>query len=285
EELDAEISSVEYEELVADLEEAGIDSDDDEAAIDRLLSEDEDDRSAADDSGEREYDRLPEAESPTAGDGGGTTGESGDRVSRAPFVGDPPDGLGSSDPAEDADREDLELDPEAVLSALVTALDGRTLREEELSTVREALGLTSPESVRARVQHLGGRVDELMAYRDALESFIDETDGGKRIERLDDRVEELDDDVATTANLATAVEERTERQSRALAEFAERAADRERRIDELAADQDALAADLEERIDEFDRRLAELERSVERLRAWRSRMETAMGEPPDGSDV
>lgn len=284
EELDAELSPVDYDELVADLDEAGIGPDDDEAAIDRALREADADRSDDADAKERQDDRGPEGESPVAGDGGATTDESDDHPSRAAFVGDPPAGPGPPDPADDADGDDEELDPEAVLSALVTALDDRTLREEELSTVREALGLTSPESVRARVDHLSGRVDELMAYRDALESFIDETDGGKRVERIDQEVDALAEDLAATADLAEAVDERSERQSRALAEFAEGAADRQQRIDELAAGQQSLEADLRDRVEEFDRRLAELERSVEQLRTWRSRMQTAMGRPPDGPD-
>lgn len=118
-----------------------------------------------------------------------------------------PDTDPSATPDADGDRAGVDgdlvgVDGDALVSAFVSALDERDLNDEELATVRSALGISSPNSVRARVEHLATRVNELLAYRDALESIVEDGDADRSAD-VESDVESLESKVGS---LATDVE-------------------------------------------------------------------------------
>jgi predicted nucleic acid-binding Zn-ribbon protein len=146
-------------------------------------------------------------------------------------------------------------DPEDLAAALATEIRDGEVADEDLETLRDALGADLepssgevPGHVAAKIDKLQSDVDEVVAYTGALESFLD--DGGSADELLAMR-EEFDGLRASVADLEGRVDGMDDR------------------VDEVAATADALegsigalhddVADLESGLSDLEAQLADLE--------------------------
>lgn len=177
---------------------------------------------------------------------------------------------GRRDTSHDGDQ--VALDPDVVLDALVEALATRSVDAADLTAIREGLGVTTAESTRARLDHLHRQVDELLAYADDLEAFIEGTDGGRRVARIasavshvDGRLDELTD---TTDDLASRLEDVDDRLEAVEASGG-------------AAGSEEFEREVRSSLDELAARLDEVAAQVEAMQAWRDRLESAAERPPD----
>ena len=113
-------------------------------------------------------------------------------------------------------------DGESVVEAFIAELETTDLSAEERSTLRDALGVETTDSVRVRLSHLQSDVADLRAYADEIERILDEEseadrlarDLGRRIDglrdRLDDTVADLESELATETEAREADVERLE---------------------------------------------------------------------------
>ncbi|SEH43916.1 hypothetical protein SAMN05192561_1011094 [Halopenitus malekzadehii] len=89
----------------------------------------------------------------------------------------------------------------SVASALAAEIRSGDVPEADLETLREELDLGTPRSVDVRISRLQSRIEDLAAYADALEEFIDEE--GTATEVLESTREQVED-VATALDAAEA---------------------------------------------------------------------------------
>lgn len=199
------------------------------------------------------------------------------------------DGAGADDggdadgPGEVANRSG-DPDPGTVVEGLVSALEDDAITDEQRRTLVDALTDDSPpKTLLVKLDHLQREVDELAAYKEALEAFIDEYGSGEglvdevratmqefaadvegvseevqrlgeavaatdaRLDDVDERVATVDDRVGAVDDVAATVDDHGAR----LAE-----------LDQLASDVDALG-DVETRLESVRSDLDDLREAVE----------------------
>jgi hypothetical protein len=138
--------------------------------------------------------------------------DSADGVVSAP---EPANDAGGTDDAEPAPEPDVRAE-ESVLARLVAELSEGDV-EGELTRLRAELDIDESPSELARVDHLQLRVEEVAAYTNALEQFLDEEGTGRQLvdglssieDRLDEaesRVDGLETDVDSIDGRATMLE-------------------------------------------------------------------------------
>jgi hypothetical protein len=201
---------------------------------------------------------------PTDTSTGAETGAEGEAETPATAAETPEEGGVEVDASPE--RRDPDGDG-SVVTALVEELEERDLSEEEASVLAESLGLETENSVDVRVRHLQNQVADLVAYRDALEEFIDDNGAATELiadlqdqnEDLADRLDRLEaqlDDVQTT------VERLGERQRADVSDLRERT--------------DAVEMTVDERTDTIEAELADVRRRVEDGEQWREQLNGAL---------
>jgi hypothetical protein len=134
-----------------------------------------------------------------------TTGDSHDVESHR---GGQTDGSGDAEPATS----------ERVTARLLEELEAGGVTERERIELRRRLGVDPRTSTELRLDHLHSRVDELAAYTDALEAFLDEegtaqrilTELSENIASLEARTDDLEDELESrTSDLEAQLESRT----------------------------------------------------------------------------
>jgi predicted nucleic acid-binding Zn-ribbon protein len=130
-------------------------------------------------------------------------------------------------------------DPAALAAALAEAVREDAVADEDLETLRGALGTggSVPTSVQVRIDRLQSQVQDFAAYTDALETFLDEE--GEGPEAVAGFRADLDDLSAEVADLSRAVES-----------LDERVVDVESTTDETAATVETVAEDVDALDDE-----------------------------------
>lgn len=305
-ELKGDIAQVSYEDLLEELDDAGLGPGDDEVDISPMLDADADGAGGA-----AEADGGARADPSEVAAAAEEVELDGDAPSPSTNAADDVDEGGTngnrSDPAE--------LDPDAVLSALLSALEDADLPEEDERTLRAAAGLEAPESLRARFEHLQGQVQELLAYTDALASFIDEVgEDGRGFEAIRERVDDVEARVDAATEAEASLEARLSDHNLRLEEIESRDRETAERVDDLeatvrevetalaeieAAVEDAGVDDetvkqLLERqhriedaavvaVEQLDGRIDEMESELSAVREWRDRLQGALttGEIPE----
>ncbi|WP_458208996.1 AAA family ATPase [Haladaptatus sp. NG-SE-30] len=100
-------------------------------------------------------------------------GDEGDEEST---VGD--DGIlespAESDAVESTDRQASPPRPGSVAAALADEIHAGEVNDADLRLIQQELDLDTPESTNVRIRHIQSRVDDLAAYTEALEEFIDD---------------------------------------------------------------------------------------------------------------
>ena len=126
------------------------------------------------------------------------------------------------------------------VESLASAIEAGDYNEEALDTLRDALVDEDSNSTSVRIRHLRDRMDDLAAYSDALEEFIDENGTARQV---------LEEVQAETAALQKSVDE--------LRETVEE-------VPELREDLEHVS----DRFDEVRTSVSTLEETVEIERAW-----------------
>ena len=169
---------------------------------------------------------------------------------------------------------------ESLVTELVGELKTRELSAEERSVLRDRLGLKPTNSMAVRLRHVQEKVDDLVAYRDALEEFIDENGEPPEfvgelqtdVARQGDRIVALEDEITElTSRLGDLreIEDRVESVDARLDSLEERHADDVERLEDGRAQ--AKAA-LEETKRSLEADLSALHEDVEQLMEWRERL-------------
>lgn len=302
-ELKGDIAQVSYDNLLEELDAAGLGPTEDEVDISPMIDADTD---GAGGSGTAEADGGARADpSEVAAGATDDVGPEGD----APPPSTDEAGTHAVREGTDGGRSgSAELDPDAVLSALLSALEDADLPEDDERTLRAAAGLDAPESLRARFEHLQGQVQELLAYSDALASFIDEVgEDGRGFDDVRERVDEVEARVDAATEAEASLEARLSDHNLRLEEVESRDRETAERVDDLeetvrdvetalsaveAAVEDAEIDDetvqqLLERqhriedaavvaVEQLDGRIDEMESELAAVRDWRDRLQGAL---------
>ena len=202
-------------------------------------------------------------------------------------------------------------DEEALAARLAREVRAGRVNAEDRETLRDALG--TKESVTARIEHLRSQVNDVAAYADALEAFLDEEGSGRtlvrqqgrRLDALREDVESVTEraaanrtDVEEVGNEVAAVENDVKAFEAAISDLdeeVERIDERFARIDDRLETVETRSENIEERaesaddrMEAIDDRLSALEAShesdvddlreeVEALEAWRAQLAGALG--------
>jgi prefoldin subunit 5 len=186
------------------------------------------------------------------------------------------------DTAPSADGETTRVAaPGSVAAALAAEIRDGTADDEDLAVVREAFESAEtaavPTSVDVRIGRLQSRIEDLLAYRDALADFLDEN--GTAEEVVGEVSEELRDLSERVESLRAAIEDADA--ERAELEAAVETIDG--RLDGVAddvADLSATVETVEERLDAVEgirSDVEEIEAELAELRSFRDRLSSAFG--------
>jgi archaellum component FlaC len=197
---------------------------------------------------------------------------------------DPRPAAVDADPADEADRNSPAAAPGSVAAALAAEIRAGSVDDDDLAVIEDALEREVPTSVDVRLGRLQSRVEDVLAYRDALADFLDENGTAEEllegvnedVSDLQDRVDDIDDELATADSERAALGDDLDSVSASVADLDQRIGDVE---DDLAA--------LDDRLDRLDERLADtealaddvasLEDELVELRSFRDRLSSAFG--------
>lgn len=169
--------------------------------------------------------------------------------------------------ASSAEEEDDGLDGEAgsiddraggsgpsgdVLSTLLEQLEAADSDDDVVVKLREHLEVESPKSIDVRLQHIQSRMDNLSAYTEALEGFINEhgtasevvTDIQSELDRLESQVNDVQDDVAAAEADRAEVRDGLNRVESSMDDLGE---DLRTRIDNIYDDLDSIRVTVNDR--------------------------------------
>lgn len=270
-----------------------------EPTIDRVdppVADAEDTVDLADPNGGDEGSETAPSGSRNGPTGAGGGDESGPAGPEGPSL---PDDVGAGDEDEEEDGQGAgaatpTLAEGELAETLAAELRDGEVDEETVETLREALDVEGRRSVEARLDRVQSDVSDLRAYRDAMEEFIDENgDAQQLLERLEERTEELAENVAT---LRADADERGER----LDELEEGLSSLDEEIESLASDVDSLEGtvdDVEGDVDDLravEAQLEDVRDDIEALSEMRERLSSVFGAGagaggggggPDGDDA
>lgn len=140
--------------------------------------------------------------------------------------------------------------------ALLAELRSGTVDAEVRDALRDELvGGEVPPSMEVRIKHVQSRVEDLAAYTDALESFIDDQGTASVIEELDADIEAVRDSVAQ-------LEQQLEADRQDRADVANRVQELENALADIASVEEDLTA-IRTQVENFEDRLDTTETDVE----------------------
>lgn len=170
----------------------------------------------------------------------------------------PEDEVDETEASEPNDAsESVAPDTGSIASALADELRAGTVDDDDIDVLQEALGIDDAGlvqgSLEARLNYLQSQVDEVNAYTDALEEFLDENGTGS------DLIEELNDEVQSVKDDLEAIEETV--------------GDHGDRSESPAGS----VADLEAEVKAFRDELESMENDIESLLQWRDQLGQMFG--------
>ncbi|KTG11099.1 hypothetical protein AUR64_05145 [Haloprofundus marisrubri] len=193
-----------------------------------------------------------------------------------------------------------------IASALAAEIRAGEVADEDLDLLREELDFGLPRSVDVRIRRLQSQMDDLEAYSDALETFLDEngtadelvTELRSELDSLSTTTDDLEDDIASLRDEAADLNETTKTVDSRVDEVSSRLDGVDDRVEDVAAGVDSLddemgdvrsdLADLDERIvtveelsaderAELEAELDAIEEELEALDAFRDRLSSVFG--------
>ncbi len=142
--------------------------------------------------------------------------------------------------------------PGSVAAALADEIRAGEVSSEDLSVLQQELDFDTPESTNVRIRHLQSRVDDLSAYTEALEEFID--DNGTANILIDDFESEVESVREEVGEMSYEIESAKDEGAQARA----RVADLETNLGTLESDVDELN-ELGSNLDGLESQLNDLE--------------------------
>ncbi len=199
------------------------------------------------------------------------------------------------DPSPESES-DFEPEPptESVVASLVAELSSGNLSDDDAEVIRKSLGISTPNSLEARLQNVRTRMDDLAVYTDALEDFIDENGTAEQLlsDLQDDSDEmrrdltEVDEALSATNAALESIEEQVELlENRAVSESeleARLGEFDEKFVEESSLDDELLG--LTENFSALSDELSTVRSEVEQGKTWRSNMSRA-AQIPDSPEV
>ncbi|WP_049928853.1 hypothetical protein [Halopiger goleimassiliensis] len=187
-----------------------------------------------------------------------------------------------SESEPDREPEPVEPSPEtapepatdgSLVEALAAELEAGSADPDAIQTLADHLESGSGKSLDVRLSHVQARMDELAAYTDALEEFVDENGTGREL------LEELRADLdAVREELDTAGEERAAMRDRLdeLETTAASTTELERAVEDLERDVAATTDDVQGDVDDLEERLRAVERDLAEQLRWRQQLSTVV---------
>lgn len=182
--------------------------------------------------------------------------EEGDAISGADGADETEsNGAGENERVETVDPTPDQPGPtttDSTLEALLDELESDSLDDEQVTRLFETLEAARPRSQTVRLRSLESRVQELSAYADALEAFIDESGTANE---LIDKLEVTQDALVSLEERSDAFEERTddvESRTEALEETVESLEDRIDSLGDTMATVEANQASMQRQVDAHD---------------------------------
>ncbi|GKZ13340.1 AAA family ATPase [Haladaptatus sp. T7] len=142
--------------------------------------------------------------------------------------------------------------PGSVAAALADEIRAGEVNDDDLKRIQQELDLDTPESTNVRIRHLQSRVDDLAAYTEALEEFIDENGTAKTL--IDGFESEVESVRADLDEMGSEIENAKDEGAQARA----RVADLETNLDGLETSIDSLESGLESDLADLEDDLDEL---------------------------
>lgn len=222
------------------------------------------DDEAADDEGDDEADAVPSADAAEALDP-----RSGDEAVEI-----------EAEPEPDAEPAPAEAAvPGSVAAALAAEIRDGTVDDEDLTVLREAFeaaeGDDVPTSVDVRIGRLQSRIEDLLAYRDALADFLDENGTAEEVVgEVSEDLHDLSERVASIEDTVADADAEREDLDAAVDAVADR-------VDTVADDLDDLSSTVEtvqERLDaveDLESDIEDIETELDDLRSFRDRLSSA----------
>lgn len=236
-----------------------------------------------------------------------------------------PAGAGTSEKSSKRTDEPAEPTDSSVLAALAAEIETAEHNDESLDVLRDALDTRrteEPTSVQARLERVEGEMNELAAYTDALEEFLDENGDGQsvlqtietkhdrfdarldtvaeRLDTIEGRLATVDEHETTLESLRTDLDAVTSRLG-ALESDHEDTEERTRSNEQAMEGVSRSVSDLQDHIERVESTVAtqtgdlqaalqELEDTVVRIQRWQQRfvdLVDVLSAPPalDGDDV
>ncbi|MFH5798672.1 AAA family ATPase [Haladaptatus sp. CMAA 1911] len=177
-------------------------------------------------------------------------------------------GLGGSEDIIEAPEEtsdELTVSPPrpgSVAAALADEIRAGEVNGADLKLIQQELDLDTPESTNVRIRHLQSRVDDLAAYTEALEEFIDDNGTAKTL--IDGFETEVESVRAELDEMDDEIENAKDESSRARARVADFETTVESLETGLESDIEALEDDMDE-LGELDSTLDGLESQLDDL--------------------
>jgi archaellum component FlaC len=217
-------------------------------------------------------------------DGDSTAAEGGSDAD-----GDSASGIGAEEAVEHGNGTAAAVATEDLASALADQLRDGEVADEDLETLRDALGADIeaaaaeaagdaelPGHVEAKLDKLQADVDEVVAYTGALESFLDDAGTADELIGLQEEfagleasVTALSDDLEAVEDDVDEMDDRLDSMADATASLDERVGAIETNVGDLRSDlermEDGLGEDLAERVADVEDELAEMEDDIETL--------------------
>jgi methyl-accepting chemotaxis protein len=161
--------------------------------------------------------------------------------------------------SSDSDGAAVEMTEGSIVASMAAELRNKDVTKEDLELLREAFDLASPGgSVKARVDKLQKDVNDVIAYADSLEEFLDENGTG---EELMEEVESVREQVSSFDSEISSVESSIAETEDAVDDVS----DDVEAVDDEVADIQATVGDVEDQLSEFDSRIGDVADDVDSL--------------------
>jgi len=198
-----------------------------------------------------------------------------------------------------ASSANVEVAGDSLISAMANELRNNEVTKEDVQILRKAFDLASDNdgSVTARVDKLQQDVNNVVAYTDALESFLDENGTGEQlIEGFRDDVESLrtdfdafESDIESVQSTASANNEQVESLSadvqaveRSVESVESQVGDVESEIGDLESQLEDVTGELETIREEMgdgnvESQIEAIDEEIEELKKWREQLSSVIG--------
>jgi methyl-accepting chemotaxis protein len=181
----------------------------------------------------------------------------------------------------------VELSEDTLVTSLAEELRNQDVTKEDLELLREAFELASPDgSVRARVDKVQKDVNDVLAYADSLEAFLDDNGTGEEligeidtfraeIESFESTIEELESTMADNEETVESVDDEVEAVKTTVDELDEQLSEFDSRIADVADEVDSLHDSVADEDIESD--VEDIYEEIEELKEWREQLSSVIG--------